>query len=261
MQRRATMLEPVRETGPAARRRCRREAKAAPASEAAALSSAASAAAAAAGFSMGVAPAQGLLDTPPHAPLPASWRRLSCALAGRVHPERLFHEYLSARLLAGGPCASTGAGGSALPGPRIRVLRPTASQAQIDMRRRVAGVRLLRLRLLWLGVHVQRRTSCTGSLSVLQANPRALPRVGGAGCALARAPDPRLLPREHGRGGRPLPLRRRAPGTPGLAVAIFNAASLALVGALEGVDSRRSERTMMSLRLSFDTRLGMYSPR
>lgn len=221
------------------------------------LLSSASAAAAAAGFSMGIAPAQGLLDTPPHAPLPASWRRLTALSLAAFIPSALFHEYLYARMLHAGFALDGELEGGGPSWGLYPVLRPTASQAQIDVRAAWGQAFVYFAFVFWL--------ACTSthfvyrSLSVLQANPLRC-RAWVAGCALALCLTLAFCHASTAVAGAPS-LFVGAPWDAWLAVALFNAASLALVGALKRVDSRRFERTMMSLRLSFDTRLGMYSPR
>jgi hypothetical protein len=224
--------------------------------------------AAVAALTRGIAPPQGLLATPPPAPLPVNWRWLTVMTLGAVLPCALVHQLLFHACLAAVASDMTAVASPQLPGldaglllshtaqpphASVQLLPPGAAAAS-------AQAFVLLSLVVWLcasSAHFVYR-----SHRVLAHRPTRNPLWKGslalavalqlahswAVCALYGGPSPpRLLLR--------LPLHVWAVGL------LFQAASFAWIGYLKGWDSRDYERTMSRLRAYFDTRLGMYSPR
>ena len=220
------------------------------------LLSSASAAAAAASFSMGIAPAQGLLDKPPPPPLPQSWARLSVYALVALLPSALFHEYLYTRVLHAGLVQDSLAASGPAWG-RYPVIESNATAAQLSLRGAWARALVHFALVFWLAAmssHFVYR-----SLPLWKANPLRC-RWWAAGCCASVVLTLLFCHACTAAVGAPS-LFDGSPWDAWLAIALFNIASFALVGAVKGHDGRVYERLMMSLRLYFDTRLGMYSPR
>lgn len=241
-------VDPPRTTGMALRRKSSRR----PGQ----LLSSASAAAAAASFSMGIAPAQGLLDKPPPPPLPQSWARLTVYALAALLPSAVFHEYLYTRVLLAGLAQDS----LATSGPawgRYPVIESNATAAQLSLRGAWARAFVHFALVFWLAVtssHFVYR-----SLPWWKANPLRC-RWWAAGCCASVVLTLLFCHACTAAVGAPS-LFAGSPWDAWLAIALFNIASFAVVGAVKGHDGRVYERLMMSLRLYFDTRLGMYSPR
>lgn len=215
------------------------------------------AAAAAASFSMGIAPAQGLLDTPPPPPLPGSWLRLTVYALVAFVPSAVFHEYIYARVFYAGLALDNALDGGGVAWGAYPPVRASATADQLELRAAWARALTLFAFVAWLAgtsSHFVYR-----SLSWFEASPlRCRAWVGGcltsisltlAFCHVCTAAS-----------GAPS-FFVGSPWDAWLAIVLFNVASLALIGAVKQHDGRLFQRLMMSLRLYFDTRLGMYSPR
>lgn len=216
-----------------------------------------SAAAAAASFSMGIAPAQGLLDTPPPPPLPVTWVRLTVYALVSFVPSAIFHIYVYARVFYAGLALDNAlaSGGPAWGGyPPINAI---ATAAQIELRAEWARALTLWVFVVWLAgtsSHFVYR-----SLSWREASPLRC-RAWVAGCFASITLTLAFCHLCTAAAGAPS-LFMGSPWDAWLAIVLFNGASLILVGTVKKHDGRLFQRLMMSLRLYFDTRLGMYSPR
>jgi hypothetical protein len=224
--------------------------------------------AAAAALTRGIAPPQGLLATPPPAPLPMNWRWLTGITLGAVLPCALVHQLLFHACLAAVAFDTTAAAPPHLPSlgaglhPPHTGQPPHASIQLLPAGAAAASAQAFVLLSLVVWLCASSAHFVYRSHSVLAHRPTRNPLWKGslavaltlqlahswAVSALYGGPSPpRLLLR--------LPLHTWAVGL------LFQAASFAWIGYLKGRDGREYERTMSRLRAYFDTRLGMYSPR
>ena len=205
---------------------------------------------------MGIAPAQGLLETPPPPRLPQGWARLTAYAVIALLPSAVFHEYLYARVLVAGLSLD-----GAIPnGPswgRYPFISPIATQSILVKRVAWAQGFVYFAFVFWLvttSSHFMYR-----SLKWSQASPLRC-RVWVAGCFTSLALTLLFCHLCTASAGAPS-LFIGSPWDAWLAIILFNVLSLILIGTVKSLDGRLYERMMTSLRLYFDTRLGMYSPR
>jgi hypothetical protein len=212
------------------------------------------------------------VSQPPRPPLPSSAGNLTLAALLALAPGALLHEYLFERALyialweggAGGAGGAGGGGGGAgvlgsyPPVPLPPGTTPAALAAAVAWAQAVTLLSLVMwlagMSLHFLGrgatpwhrprVLATRYWVCASVCAVALQGAHSLAVAGGSGCA----------------GGAPF-LPGGARWDVWLTVALWQGAAHALLTVAKAVDVARHTQNMKRLRLSFDTRLGQWSPR
>ncbi len=231
------------------------------------LSSAA--AAAAAGFTMGIPPTQGLLRTPPPAPLPKHWRRITVFALLAFLPSAVFHEFLFERVLYSqlvNVGAIDGSGGGGAMAQRYPLFFPTVASPGFSVAPNaqpyaaaVASSQAFVLFsfVLWLALssahfvfrsrpvwdHKPWRNRAWGPVAVIAV----LLQLVYCHVLTATAAASSFFVAQ--------------PWDAWFELAVWQVLSFAWLAWVKRMDGRVFERQMARLRAYFDTRLGMYSPR